>query len=140
MRSRALNSRRFDRFGHRQGWDLSESGATTVEFALVMIPFLLLIFGTIEFSRLVWTQSSLQYAVERAARCAAIDTVNCGTPAQIQNYAVAHMLAPGVPSSAFSSATVACGISVTASTNFTFILTFVAPAPVPLNAKSCYPK
>ena len=55
------------RFSH------DRSGASAVEFALVLPAFLMLIFGTIEFSRLIFVGSSVQWATDRAARLAVID-------------------------------------------------------------------
>jgi len=44
-------------------------GATAVETAIVLPAFLLLLFAVIEGGLLFWTQSTLQFAVEAAARC-----------------------------------------------------------------------
>jgi Flp pilus assembly protein TadG len=104
-----------------------------------MLPFLMLVFGIVDFGRLIWTQSALQYAVEKTARCAAVNTSTCGTPSQIQAYAGLHMFAPGVPDTAFTPSTVACGSNVSASTSFTFISTILMPAALTLTARSCYP-
>ncbi len=117
----------------------SRSGATAVEFALVALPFCMMIFGIIEFSRLIWTQSALQFAVERAARCAAVNPSTCGTPDQIATYAASQMLAPGIASSAFSYAAVTCGSKVSATAGFTFIATGLLPPALTLTAQSCYP-
>lgn len=48
------------------------SGATAVEFALVAPMFLMLVFGTIEFGRLLWTEQALQETAIAGARCVAI--------------------------------------------------------------------
>lgn len=117
----------------------SRAGTTAVEFALVALPFITLLFGIIDFSRLVWTQTALQFAVEKTARCAAVNTSACGTPAQILAYAVSHMLAPGVPIKDFSYNVYPCGSSVSVSTNFTFILGKLMPSALTLKAQSCYP-
>lgn len=47
-------------------------GATAVEFALVLPMFLMLVFGGIEFGRLLWTKEALQEAAIAGARCMAI--------------------------------------------------------------------
>jgi Flp pilus assembly protein TadG len=52
----------------------ASDGTETIEFALLAIPFFLFLLEVVEFARLYWTQSELQYAAEAAARCA---TVNC---------------------------------------------------------------
>src|ERR1700675_3482302 len=64
------------------------SGAAAVEFAMILWPLMLLLLGTVDGGRMLWTQNSLQYAVEQAARCAAVNsTTTCSTAAQIQSYA-----------------------------------------------------
>lgn len=117
----------------------SRAGTTAVEFALLALPFLMLIFGVIDFSRLIWTQSAMQFAVEKAARCAAVNTSTCGTLAQIQAYAGSQMLAPGVPVTAFSYTASACGSDVSVTTDFKFILVNLIPSALTLKARSCYP-
>lgn len=51
-----------------------QSGATAVEFALVAIPFLVMIFGVMEAGRVVWTMNGIQYAVEETSRYAALNS------------------------------------------------------------------
>lgn len=50
----------------------AREGATAVEFALVLPMFLMLVFGTIEFGRILWTQQALQETAIAGARCVAI--------------------------------------------------------------------
>jgi len=47
-------------------------GATAVEFAMVLPMFLMLVFGGIEFGRLLWTKEALQETAIAGARCVAI--------------------------------------------------------------------
>ena len=47
-------------------------GATAVEFAFVAPMFLMLVFGAIEFGRLLWTKQALQETAIAGARCVAI--------------------------------------------------------------------
>ena len=54
-------------------------GAAAVEFALVIIPMLLLIIGVIEFGRLLWTRQSMQSLAMAAARCMALPQTQCAT-------------------------------------------------------------
>lgn len=51
----------------------SEAGATAVEFAIILPVFVALLFGVFEFSRMMFVSSSVQHAVDRAARLAVID-------------------------------------------------------------------
>jgi Flp pilus assembly protein TadG len=50
----------------------AQEGTTAIEFALVAPVFLMLVFGTIEFGRLPWTQQALQQTAIAGARCVAI--------------------------------------------------------------------
>jgi Flp pilus assembly protein TadG len=50
----------------------ADDGATAVEFALVVPMFLMLVFGAIEFGRLLWTEQALQETAIAGARCVAI--------------------------------------------------------------------
>lgn len=59
----------------------STSGIATLEFALVAPVFLLLTGNIINFARLDWIKISLQYAVNKAVRCAAINQNLCAVPA-----------------------------------------------------------
>lgn len=52
-------------------------GASAVEFALVVVPLLLLLMGTIEFGRLLWTRQAMQSLALSAARCMGVLQTNC---------------------------------------------------------------
>lgn len=52
----------------RKRFSRSERGAVTVEFALVIAPFLILLTGLIELGSLLQTESALQNATEEAGR------------------------------------------------------------------------
>jgi Flp pilus assembly protein TadG len=47
-------------------------GVAAIEFALVAPLFLALVFGSIEYGRLLWTQQALQQAATAGARCMAV--------------------------------------------------------------------
>ena len=50
----------------------ARSGTTAVEFALVAPLFLMFLFGTVEFGRLLWTREALQQSAIAGARCMAL--------------------------------------------------------------------
>jgi len=52
-------------------------GATAVEFALVILPFLFMLFGCIEIARLMWTRNALQQLSVKGARCMALNSSSC---------------------------------------------------------------
>ena len=60
----------------RKSWS-DRSGATAVEFAVVIGPFILLLLGSIEFGRALWSRQALQEVATIAARCAAIPQPAC---------------------------------------------------------------
>ncbi len=47
---------------------VGDRGAAAVEFALVTPAFLIMVMGIIDFSRIFWVKSTMQFAVEQAAR------------------------------------------------------------------------
>ena len=56
-----------------------KSGANAVEFALVFPVFMLILFGTIEFGRMLWTSHALHDAAIATARCMGIPQTQCTT-------------------------------------------------------------
>ena len=54
-------------------------GSVAIEFAVLLPVFLALIYGLFEFSRIAWTQSTLEYAVEEAARFAMVNPTASAT-------------------------------------------------------------
>lgn len=114
-------------------------GATAIEFALMAVPYFTLFLGIAEFSRVVWTQSALQFEAERTARYAAINESACGTE-KLRTDAEKRMLAPGVLFTSFS-----CTRTPTCAKILISVTTDLAlPLPYPLNpltlrAESCRP-
>jgi Flp pilus assembly protein TadG len=115
------------------------NGATAVETAIVLPVFLLLLFAVIEAGLLFWTQSTLQYAVEAAARCAVVNTTLCGSTGAIQSYAASQVIGMTVSSSSFNVSQPSCGYQVKISYNFSFIVSGLFPGTMTLNAQSCHP-
>lgn len=118
-----------------------QRGTAALEFALVLPALLLFMLGIMDVGRLVWTQTTLDRAVEAAARCGAIDTSACGTAAKIQSYAAdqAFGLTITNPSLVFAVSQQACGIQVAASFPFALIIPWIATSDVTLAATACYP-
>ncbi|MGE0668962.1 MAG: TadE/TadG family type IV pilus assembly protein [Sphingomonadales bacterium] len=138
-------TRRF--FGDRRG-------ASAVEFALVIVPLLLFIFGTIEFSRLMWTRQSMQSLAVSAARCVGILQPACisGTAyneSNTKSYIIARAASFGVPLStgdiAVVNGTTCNGVSGFAKVTITYTFTSVAPklitaiASSGLSTSACFP-
>jgi Flp pilus assembly protein TadG len=62
---------------HRFGRD--RRGATAVEFAAVLGPLLILIFGVFEYGRLLWTREALQETATAGARCMGMSATSCAS-------------------------------------------------------------
>jgi Flp pilus assembly protein TadG len=122
----------------------SRRGATAIEYALVLPALLLFILGIMDAGRLLWTYTTLYRATEAAARCAAVNTTDCGTTAQIKNRAVTEAWGLNVSPSAFTVSTLSCGVQVHASYDFTFVIPGLGDAvplgTITLNATACYPQ
>jgi Flp pilus assembly protein TadG len=56
---------------------LADAGAAAVEFAAVLGPLLLLIFGVFEFGRLLWIREALQETATAGARCMGMSASSC---------------------------------------------------------------
>ena len=109
------------------GFGRRHSGATAVEFALTAPVLFALLFGMFEFGQMLWARNSLQYAVEEAARCAAVSNAPCTSDTAIKSFAVSQVYGIEINSSAFSvtHTTVSpCSIKVSVSFPFTFLLPF----------------
>jgi Flp pilus assembly protein TadG len=133
----------------------ASAGATAVEFAMVLPMFLMLVFGTIEFGRVLWTRQALQETAVAGARCMAILQSSCasggaysssGTTSYIQNVASGWGLS--VPTSGISLNNAAsCGgtsgfSQVTLTSTFTSVVPKIvqlAAGGTTLTASACFP-
>lgn len=57
----------------------SRRGSSAAEFALIMVPLMIMIMGAIEFARLQWTRNALQEVAAASARCVGLKARSCGT-------------------------------------------------------------
>ena len=121
------------------GFAKARDGTTAVETAIVVPVFLLLLFAVIEAGLIFWTQTTLQFAVEAAARCAAVNTTQCGSASAIQSYAASQTPGMTVSGSSFIPSTQSCGSQVSISYTFNFIVSGLFPGTMTLNATSCHP-
>lgn len=114
-------------------------GATAVETAFVLPGFLLCMFAIAEIARALWIQSALQYAVEDAARCAAINTRTCGDAGAVQTYAAGRAFGMSIPASSFNVTNPTCGKQVSVSYAFNSLVPNLVPLSLTLAAQSCHP-
>lgn len=117
-------------------------GAAAVEFALIVSPLFLMVLGVIDGGRMVWTQNTLQFAVEQAARYAIVScATTCATQAQIKSYAASAAYGLSLSSSVFSSASAGCGAlaGTQVSASYSYAPLFPFPSTLTLTASSCRP-
>ena len=122
--------------------------------AFLLPVFILFLLGICEFGRALWTQTALQFAVEAAARCAAVSPSLCtasgGSTMDVPGYAATKAFGMSIPESAFhytpnatcgvaSGASGSGGAQVTASYAFRTVVPQLLPLNVTLSAKSCHP-
>jgi Flp pilus assembly protein TadG len=111
-------------------------GVHALEFAILATPLLMMMGGAIEVGRVLFIQSALHYSVQEAARCASSST-SCGTTSQTTAFAAARSGA-GIPASAFTAASSACGNLVTANYPVQLFIPMMSLT-VTLTARSCFP-
>jgi Flp pilus assembly protein TadG len=132
-----MNTVRLRRLVCRRG------GAVAVEYALILPMLLLFVIGIIDVGRLLWTFTTLNRAAEAAARCGAVNSIDCGTAAAIQNHAVDEAWGMNIAAAAFAVTTPACGVQVTGTYDFVFAIPALATTTplgtVTLKATACYP-
>ena len=76
-------------------------GSSAVEFAIAAPILFALMFAVIEFGRAWWTKNSLEYAIERAARYAAVCSANCPSDGQVAAFAANQMYDQTISASVF---------------------------------------
>jgi len=77
----------------RCGIGRDRRGNAAIEFAVVVSVFIVLVLGELEFGRMIWVLQALQVAGQQTARCVAIGSSACTSPA---SYAVSIATAQGV--------------------------------------------
>jgi hypothetical protein len=122
------------------------AGSMALEYGLLLPALLLLILGTMDVGRLIWTYTTLHRAVEASARCAAINSIACGTEAKIKDRAVSEAWGLPVTSGTFEFQLQSCGTKVTAKYDFSLLIPWLGaaegdkpPNTIKLTVSSCYP-
>src|SRR5438046_1544784 len=95
------------------GYWKDERGSGAAEFAIVLLPFVVLIFAIIHLCLMFYANQTLQFATEAAARCYSVDSVNCSTTGAVQTYAAGRYKGPNI-SPTFTAAATGCGHTVNA--------------------------
>lgn len=120
----------------RNGLVACSRGSTAVEFAILAPVIFALLVGTITLCIALGAQTSMQTAVEGAARCYSVNSLTCGSPAAAQIYAQQHYQGEGSPT--FTASLQSCGHQVSASLNAQ-LTGVVMNRTIPLTATACYP-
>ena len=60
------------------------AATTSIEFAILAVPFLGLVMGIVEFGRACWTLEALQESVQQGARCVAVQSTSCYSGGAVQ--------------------------------------------------------
>jgi hypothetical protein len=120
-------------------------GVSAVEMALVLPLFFAMLLGIFNLSLLLWTQASLYYAAQAAARCASVNTTTCGNEGATRTYAESKyfgQMVGGAPPTITAPPPIpnGCGYRVTASYDYPLSIPFYETPPrVPLSASACFP-
>jgi Flp pilus assembly protein TadG len=117
-----------------------ERATTAVEFALTAPLFVLIFGGVVATGFLMWTQVSLQRAVESAARCASVNQVLCGNEEAVRQFAASRVGGLAIPPSSFQVSQQSCGVEVSGSYTVASFATAGPLASVSINVRYCYPK
>ena len=119
-----------------------EHGATAAELALVLIPLIMLTIGTINLGMILYTMSTLHFAVENTARWTAIQTSLGTAPSStaVQAHGVGVYKGPGlaVTFTPWTNTTRCSAQLITGTANYNFS-TGITNTVLPLSATACYP-
>ena len=132
-----------------------EGGASALEFALVAAPLLLIIVGTVEYGRALWTQQAMQSLAISAARCIGVQQTQCTTSgsyslAKTRTWVIGEAAKLGVPlqtaNITVNASTTCQGVSGFATVAISYLFVSAAPQVVTamvlgptLRANACFP-
>lgn len=139
----------------RRHFARDEGGASALEFALLAAPLLLIIVGTIEYGRALWTQQAMQSLAIATARCIGVSQSQCTTSGSYSStktntYIIAEAAKLGVAlqttNVTLNASTTCQGVSgfATVAISYTFVsavpafITAMVMGPA-LRANACFP-
>ena len=110
-------------------------GQTAAEFALILPCLVMLTIGTINLCAMLYTYTSLHYAVEDSARCASVRPGTCSNSTTVNTYALTRY--SGVTTDQnFVVSLKPCGYEVIGTATYAFS-TGLVNLPVSMTAKAC---
>lgn len=132
-----------------------QGGASALEFALVSVPLLLIIVGTVEYGRALWTQQAMQSLAISTARCIGVQQTQCtnsGTYSanKTSTWVIGEAAKLGVPLQAANitvdASTTCRGVAGFATVAISFVFVSAAPQFITalvlgptLRADACFP-
>lgn len=120
-----------------------ETGTSAVEFALVLIPFLVVFFGLLHLSLLMYSANRLSFATEATARCLAVSAASkysgatCSDTTKAATYFSALYGGPAPATPTFPTDT--CGARVDSTASYSFNALFASRV-ISLSASACFPE
>ncbi len=118
-----------------------DRGVAAVEFALVAPFFLMMVLGLIDFGRMFWVKSTMQFVVEQSARHAMVNPAI--TTTLLEDYADTQSANIGLTNATFIATSSSSGginyMSIRGSYTFTFITPLITSTGVDLAALSKTP-
>ena len=128
-------------------------GASAVEFALIIVPFTLVMFGVIEFGRLLWTLNALQETAIAGARCMGVLNTSCAASGAYNSTSATNFIkatASGwgvtlaTTNITLNNAATCAGVGDFSQVTITYTFVTVVPtitqlASEPLSVNACYP-
>ena len=118
----------------------SERGGVVVEFALAAPFFLIFVMGLIDFGRLFWIKSTMQFAVEETARYAMVTP--SATTTELTTYA-GNKTAATVSGITYTATETTVGTvdyrTIEASYTFSFLIPLIPMGDIVLGARSSTP-
>lgn len=118
----------------------NESGSTAIEFALVFPALLLAMLGLCATALGLFTKISLEHGVVQAARCAVINKTVCSSLEKTAQFAIENSYGFIASTTTFTIETQACGLSVSGSSHFDVLPTYLGADTLEITAKACQPQ
>lgn len=118
-----------------------EHGSAAVETAFLLPAFIMMLFGIIKVSMLLWTLGSLYYAAEAGARYASVNTCsisNCTTDPATYSFDSYYGQSLG-STNPFTYSASGCGNTVSATYTYSLNIPLAGSYPIPLSATACFP-
>lgn len=127
-------------FRHRKSL-CDERGVAAVEFALVAPFFLLMVLGLIDFSRMFWVKSTMQFVVEQSARFAMVNPDI--TTGEMVTFADTQSANANLTNATFTATSSSSGginyMSISGTYTFTFMTPLITATDINLSAVSKTP-